>query len=126
MDAKLSIDKKDILDLIEYLNTMYIIENYDDTLDRVHDKELTEAEYFVGDMGFDSCVFSILDYFKNKGIDLFDDVKKMKHLNFTKIADRAEDYHKFKDLAWEEFYWLDENAPENFTMPLMEDGDELF
>lgn len=121
MNTKLSIDKKDILDLIEHLNTMYIIEDYDYTLDMVHDKKLTEAEYFLGDMGFDSCVFSILDYFKNKGIDLFDDVKKMKHLNFTKIADRAEEYHKFKDLAWEEFYWIDEDAPENFTIPWIDE-----
>jgi hypothetical protein len=121
MDTKLSIDKKDILDLIEYLNTMYIIENYDDTLDMVHDKKLESEEYFVGDMGFNSCIFSILDYFKDKGIDLYDDVRKMKHLNFTKIADRAEDYHRFKDLAWEEFYWLDEDAPENFTIPWIDE-----
>ena len=121
MDTKLSIDKKDILDLIEHLNTMYIIENYDDTLDMVHDKKLESEEYFVGDMGFNSCIFSILDYFKDKGIDLYDDVRKMKHLNFTKIADRAEDYHRFKDLAWEEFYWLDEDAPENFTIPWIDE-----
>jgi hypothetical protein len=121
MNTKLSIDKKDILDLIEHLNTMYIIEDYDETLDMVHDKKLESEEYFAGDMGFNSCIFSILDYFKDKGIDLYDDIEKMKHLNFTKIADRAEDYHKFKDLAWEEFAWIDENAPENFTIPWMEE-----
>ena len=117
MDTKLSINKKDILDLIEHLNTMYIIEDYDETLDMVHDRGVTEAEYFVANMGFDSCVYSILDYFKDKGIDLHDDIENMKHLNFTKIADRAKQYQAFKDLAWNEFYWLDEDAPENFTMP---------
>ena len=121
MDTKLSINKKDILDLIEYLNTRYIIEDYDETLDMVHDKKLESEEYFVGDMGFNSCIFSILDYFKDKGIDLYDDVEKMKHLNFTKIADRAEEYHKFKDLAWEQFYWIDEDAPENFTIPWIDE-----
>jgi hypothetical protein len=79
---------------------------------------LTIPSYYIlqGDGSYD--LFSIGEYeLISCHIDLYDDIEKMKHLNFTKIVDRAEEYHKFKDLAWEEFAWIDEDAPENFTMP---------
>jgi len=102
----MNIKKKDIIKLIKYIDKSMIVDDYDETLDRLSSNRYLDRDAENLDDGTRFAIYLIVEFFKdNFDVDLMKDIKKYEYLNYNKVEKRALESRKFSDMMLDEFGW---------------------